>query len=41
MTTLYEGNGVFTGGVDARSLALGVTLAVDEFIIEDACWLRP
>ena len=41
MTTLYEGTGAFTVWVDASSLALRVTLAVDEFIIEDACWLRP
>ena len=31
----------FTVWVDASSLALRVALAVDEFIIEDACWLRP
>ena len=27
--------------MDASSLALGVALAVDESITEDACWLRP
>lgn len=31
----------FTVWVDASSLALGVALAVDGRIIEDACWLRP
>ena len=31
----------FTVWVDASSLALGVALVVDEFIIEDACWLWP
>ena len=31
----------FTVWVDASSLALGVALVVDEFIIEDACWPRP
>ena len=31
----------FTVWVDASLLALGVALAVDEFIIEDVCWLRP
>ena len=31
----------FTVWVDASSLAFGVALAVDEFIVEDACWLRP
>ena len=31
----------FTVWVDASSLALGVALAVDEFIVEDTCWLRP
>ena len=31
----------FTVWVDASSLALGVALAVDEFIAKDACWLRP
>ena len=31
----------FTVWVDASSLALGAAFAVNEFIIEDACWLRP
>ena len=31
----------FTVWVDASLLTLGVALVVDEFIIEDACWLRP
>ena len=31
----------FTVWVDASLLTLGVALAVDEFIVEDACWLWP
>ena len=36
----FDGN-EFMVWMDASSLILGVALVVDEFIVEDACWLQP